>query len=83
MFWVFSLSVGPYFRDMLATSCRKAIHDVFPSAKGRSNKYVRTSYTAHADGRATQNYRTRAYVLNGLPLTKTTKYQIVVSVLLV
>ena len=38
--------------------------------KGASDKYIRTSYTAHADGRSTQNYRTRAYVLNGSLLTK-------------
>ena len=37
--------------------------------KGRSNKYVRTGYTAHADGRATQDYPLRAYVLNASSLT--------------
>ena len=28
------------------------------------------SYTAHTDGRATQNYPPRAYVLNGSPLIR-------------
>ena len=50
----------------MGTNCQ--VHNISKFNKGRSNKYVRTSYTAHADGRETQNYRTRAYVLNGSPL---------------
>ena len=38
--------------------------------KGDSNKYVSMSFTAHADALATQDYRTRAYVLNGTPLMR-------------
>ena len=46
-------------------------YDELPAAfRWASNKYVRTSYTAHADGRATQNYPTHAHVLNGTPLKR-------------
>ena len=38
-------------------------------AKGPFNKYVRMSYTMHADMRPMQNYCTLVYVLDGTPLS--------------